>query len=106
MDHRYSRAAVIAVFLVRRFQNERLCAQFRMGQDAAEPFRADVSFANIGMAVDVGSHGSFGIVGVHHVYMLKAQRRADLTRGLAQASFTSCGVPGSRTRLTSRRPTS
>jgi hypothetical protein len=63
---------VVAGFFYRGFQDEGFVAQFGMVHDAAEAFEADVAFADVLMAVEVGAEGSFGVVGVDDVDVFEA----------------------------------
>src|SRR5579863_8026390 len=53
---------IVAFLVGGGFENEGLGAEFRMRQDAAEPLRSNIAFADILMAVEMRPQRAFGIV--------------------------------------------
>src|SRR5579863_7022339 len=53
---------IVAFLVDRGFENEGLGAEFRMRQNAAEPLRSNIAFADILVTVEMRPQRAFGIV--------------------------------------------
>ena len=80
-------AAVVTFFVDRRFENERLTAQFGVHENAAERFAPDVAFANVRVPIDIRAVGELRIVGVNHAHVVETDRRAGVLHHRAQSEW-------------------
>src|SRR5579863_3952645 len=64
---------IVAFLVDGGFENEGLGSEFRMRQDAAEPLRSNIAFADISMTVEMRPQRAFGIVAMDDWNIFDAQ---------------------------------
>src|SRR5690242_11280505 len=77
--------AVVALFIHRRLENERLRAKRGMRQDAAKALLSDLAFSDVGMTVETRTERTFGVVGVDHFHLIHAESEISRSDGLIEA---------------------
>jgi len=58
-----------------------------VGEDAAESVRADVSFADVGVAVHVRCQGKLTVVGVNYMHVVEPEQRFGAAQGAAKTGW-------------------
>lgn len=78
----------------RRFQNECLVAESRVGENAAKPVKTNIPFADVLVPVHMRSQRRFGIVGMNDGHVLQSQPAVDFPNCLFQSFLCRDVVAG------------